>query len=169
MTSSDPAERLRIGKIWKSNGKWPVTDGVKQDAYVFERAHYPDLEAFSVDLDARRRDGVFALVPGRLKQLPELDPLQAVPRRRLNFVDDPSWLFQLDFDGLEAANAGRIDRPRISAPFHSAKPASGCRRRLKTSTASSTRPARAACLSTRRASRPTVAPNSVWCSCCRVR
>ena len=108
-TSTDPAKRLRIGKIWKPKVKWPVTPGAKRKAYVFERARYPDLEAFSVDLDARMRDGGFALVAGWLK--PNLDPLQTHPRRALNFVDGPSWLLSLDFDGLAAANSMRLDRP----------------------------------------------------------
>jgi hypothetical protein len=110
MTDSDPAKRQRIGKIW-AEGKWPVTDGVKLQAYVFELVHYPDFEAFSVDLEARMRAGVSAIVAGRLKRLPELDPLQTHPRVKDNFADDPSWLFQLDFDGLAATDARRIDRP----------------------------------------------------------
>ena len=112
VTALDPAKRLRIGKIWAPEGKkWLVADGVKRQAYVFELMRYPDLEAFSVDLESRMLAGVFALVAGRLKRLPGLDPLQAHPRSGGNFADDPSWLFQLDFDGLAAANSRRIDRP----------------------------------------------------------
>ena len=84
---------------------------MKREAYVFVLVRYPDLEAFSVDLRARMLAGVSAIVAGRLKRLPELDPLQAHPRRASNFDDDPSWLLQLDFDGLAAADARRIDRP----------------------------------------------------------
>jgi hypothetical protein len=110
-TSTDPAKRKRIGKIWAGEGKkWPLTDGAKRKAYVFERAHYPDLEAFSVDLGARMRDGGFALVAGSLR--PGLEPLGEHRRAGENFVDEPCWLFALDFDGLTPPEPGaRLDRP----------------------------------------------------------
>jgi hypothetical protein len=112
VTALDPAKRLRIGKIWAPEGKkWLVADGVKRQAYVFELMRYPDLEAFSVDLESRMLAGVSAIVAGHLKRLPELDPLRAHPRMGNNFADDPSWLFQLDFDGLAAVNSKPIDRP----------------------------------------------------------
>ena len=166
-TSADPAKRQRIGKIWAAEGKkWPVTDGVKCQTYVFELVRYPDLEAFSVDLEVRMRAGVSAIVAGRLKRLPELDPLQTHPRVKDNFDDDPSWLLQLDFDGLAAADARRIDRPEDFGAARCAKPNSDCPRR-STPTASSTRPARPAFRSMRRASRLTAAPGSAWSSYCR--
>jgi RecA-family ATPase len=130
-TSADPAKRERLGKIWKPEGeKWPVTDGVKRLAYVFEQPKYPDLEAFGDDLDARVRTGAYALVAGRLKRLPEtLDRDRAYRRVAKNFADLKCWLLTLDVDGLAPTKAGeRLDRPedfgkRALAEFRKRLPA----------------------------------------------
>jgi hypothetical protein len=113
MTDSDPAKRLRIGKIWKPKGKWPLTPGAKRKAYVFEWAKYPDLEAFAADLTVRLHAGCFALVAGRLKLLSQtIHRDEAYPRNAENIADLQSWLLALDFDGLTSMTAGaRLDRP----------------------------------------------------------
>jgi hypothetical protein len=106
-TSADPARRLRIAKIWAPEGKWPVTDGVKRQAYVFEHVLYPDLEAFSDDLGARVLAGVSAIVAGRLKLLSKtIDRNEPYPRNAKNIADLQSWLLVLDFDGLTSMKAG---------------------------------------------------------------
>jgi hypothetical protein len=110
MTSVEPGKRERIGKIWSPNDKWGVTEGAKRQAYFFERKSYIDLKAFAVDLSARLRDGGFALVAGSLRA--GLEPLRVHRRAAENFVDEPCWVFALDFDGLTPAEPGeRIDRP----------------------------------------------------------
>jgi hypothetical protein len=112
-TDADPANRLRIGKIWKPKGKWPPTPGAKRKAYVFERAKYLDLEAFAADLTARMQAGCFAPVAGRLKLLSQtMDRDEAYSREGKNFADLKSWLLTLDFDGLASMDArARLDRP----------------------------------------------------------
>ncbi len=112
-TSADPTKRLRLSKVYAATGKWPVTPGVKRQAFLFESAHCADLETLAVDLRARMKDGGSALVAGRLKLLPRLiDRRKAHRRTAENFADFPCWVLFLDFDGLTATKAGmRIDRP----------------------------------------------------------
>ena len=110
MTSVEQGKRARIGKVWSPEGKWDVTDGVKGEAYFFGRKIYSGLEAVAADVSARSRDGGFAPVAGALR--PRLAPLGKHRRAKENFVDEPCWLFALDFDGLKPAKPGtRLDRP----------------------------------------------------------
>jgi hypothetical protein len=109
-TSSDPAKRQRLGKIWVPEGKWPVTPGVQRRAYVFERPNYPDLEVFASDLATRMRDGGFALVAGSPAHSDKPDKLRR--RTATNFIDEPCPLFVIDFDGLSSmTEKARLDRP----------------------------------------------------------
>ena len=169
VTWASTPKRERLGKIWTSTGEWPVTDGVKRRAYVFQPTRYPNLEGFSVDLKARMLAGVSATVAGRLKLLSRtIDRDEAYPRNAKNIADLASWLLVLDFDGLASTKAGaRLDRPEDFGDAVLAE----IRKRLppafKAVDCLLVATARPACRSTPKASRPTGAHVSAPYFCCR--
>jgi hypothetical protein len=112
-TSADPTQREPLGKIWVPEGRWPVTSGVKREAFVYERPSYIDLIAYANDLAARMHDGGFAIVAG--SPLPDYKAHQFRCRDVSNFIDEPSWVFTFDFDDLMAEGA-RLDRPEAFGP-----------------------------------------------------
>jgi hypothetical protein len=124
-TSNVASERLRIGKICKPEGKWPVTDGVTRLKYFFKRADYPSLEAFAADIERRIAEGVWTMITGTPRRDLDLDMLHA--RNGKNFIDAPTTLFVVDRDGMKPDEGQDLSTPEA---FEKGVVADTIRRRL---------------------------------------
>ena len=101
-TSKVPAERVRIGKAWTPEGKWPVTDGVQRLKYFLEQVDYPNLEALAIDIERRIAEGSWTMVTGVPRAGLDLTRLHA--RAGKNFADAPTTLLRVR---LRRDDAGR--------------------------------------------------------------
>jgi hypothetical protein len=101
-TSHSEADRLPIGKVWVTAGKWGVTDAVrrpgKDNTYAFESVAYRDLEEMADDIARRITGGCWTMIAGAPR--PELDLSLLHRRIRSNFHDAPTTTFTLDVDGM---------------------------------------------------------------------
>jgi hypothetical protein len=108
-TSKIPAERVRIGKAWAPEGKWPVTDGVQRLKYFFEFVTYPSLDDLAADISRRIAEGTWTMVTGAPR--PSLDLTKLHARNGKNFIDAPTVLFVTDFDGMTPDEGKDLSTP----------------------------------------------------------
>jgi hypothetical protein len=112
VTWASTSSQERLGKIWKPDGEWPVTDGVKRKSYLFEHRAYANFKAFAAGLSSRLRAGAYAMVAGRPNNLRKLDSPRTYRRTKKDFSDLQCRMLVLDFDGLASVSPGeRLDRP----------------------------------------------------------
>ena len=108
-TSKVLSERVRIGKAWAPEGKWPVTDGVQRLKYFFEFVTYPSLDDLAADISRRIAEGTWTMVTGAPR--PSLDLTKLHARNGKNFVDAPTVLFVTDFDGMTPDKGQDLSTP----------------------------------------------------------
>ncbi len=115
MTDSDPAKRLRIGKIWKPRRR-QMAGHARRKAQVLRirAAEISRSRSLRRRPDRAHARGLFR-AGGGPPQAPVLDGrsgIRAYPRNAKYIADQQSWLLALDFDGLASTKAGaRLDRP----------------------------------------------------------